>query len=72
MSRLPNTLNNAIYDLINISPFHPNILNTSFIMPCSNWLLNNYRSWGNNNWSRSDDCRLSNNYWSWTRSIVYG
>jgi hypothetical protein len=43
VSRLPDTLHNAIDDLVDIAPFNPDVLNTRLIMSGDNGLLDNYR-----------------------------
>ena len=58
VSRLPNALDDAVHDLIDISAFYPYVFCTRFVMTSDNRLLDNDRRRGNHNRSRCDYGRL--------------
>ena len=52
VSWLPNALDDAVHDLINVSAFNPYVFCTHFVMTSDNRLLDNDRRRGNHNRSR--------------------
>ena len=77
--RLPNTLNDAVYNLFDIPTFHPNVLHARFVVTGDDRLLHHYRrrrdhygSWSYDNRSGGYHRRLSDNHSRGARGIVYG
>lgn len=69
--RLPHTLHNPVYHLINIPAFNPYVLGARFIVSCRHRLLNYHGSRRDHNRSRRYNRRLRDDNRLWPGSFVY-